>query len=67
MYTVVKANEKLMQLYQNVIHGGPDCWDVVSNHRVKASAMAAAKRLSKHYRCQVRDAQGQVIAWGCDL
>lgn len=66
MFEVVTENKQLMQAYQSVIRGKPDCWDHYSYHRKLDRAKATARRLSKRVRCQVRDRQGNLIAWGCD-
>jgi len=67
MFFVVKADEKMMSLYQNVTYGAPEMWFVASRHRKLQRAKQAAKRLAKTARCQVRDADNNILFWGCDL
>lgn len=43
-YQVVTPDEKMMNAYQNIISGKPDCWDVQSEHDTLADAEKAAKK-----------------------
>jgi len=55
MYQVVTPNERMMNAYQNVIQGKPDCWDVQSEHETLADAEKAAKKIRGRVAIRLSD------------
>jgi hypothetical protein len=55
MYQVATPNRVMMNAFQNVISGKPDCWDIVSEHSSLEEAEKAAKKNRGRVRIRLSD------------
>jgi len=55
LYQVVTPNETLMQAYQNLLYGKPDCWDIQSEHETLTAAEKAANGVTGYVVIRLAD------------
>ena len=66
MFELVRENKALMQAYQNVTEGKPDCWDHVGWYDLKKDAVKALK-MARDGRHMIRDENGIPIMFSGDV